>query len=77
MKLENKTNRMIRNCARRFKFEIISFMLLIHMSEPPPWSNGQGSWLQIQMSRARFQALPNVLANNGSGTGYTQLRDDN
>jgi hypothetical protein len=37
------------------------------------WSSGQSSWLQIQRSRVRFPALPDVLRSNGSGTGSLSL----
>jgi hypothetical protein len=35
------------------------------------------SWLQIQRSRVRFPALPDVLRSRWSGTGSTQPREDN
>jgi hypothetical protein len=35
-------------------------------------SSGQGSWLQIQMSRVRFPELPDFLTTVESGTGSTQ-----
>jgi hypothetical protein len=38
----------------------------------PLLSSGQSSWLQIQRSRVRFPALPDVLRNIASGTGLTQ-----
>jgi hypothetical protein len=44
---------------------------------PPPFSSGQSSWLQIQRSRVRFQALPDFLRITGSGTGSIQLREYN
>jgi hypothetical protein len=44
-------------------------------NEFPLWYSGQSSWLQIQRSRIRFPALPNVLRNSGPGTGSTQLRE--
>jgi hypothetical protein len=31
------------------------------LEEPPLWSTGQSSWLQIQRSLVRFPALPNFL----------------
>jgi hypothetical protein len=37
----------------------------------------QNSWLQIQRSRVRFSALHYFLIYDGSGTGSTQLREDN
>jgi hypothetical protein len=40
--------------------------------QPPLWSTGQSSWLQIQRSRVRFPVLPDFLRNSGSGTGSTQ-----
>jgi hypothetical protein len=39
---------------------------------PPLWSNVQSSWLQIQGSRFRFPAIPDLLRNCGSGTVSTQ-----
>jgi hypothetical protein len=45
--------------------------------QPPLWSRGQSSWLQIQRSRVRFLALPDFLRSSGSGTGSTQPREDN
>jgi hypothetical protein len=41
------------------------------------WSVGQSFWLQIQISRVRFPALPDFLRSRGSGTGSTQPLDDN
>jgi hypothetical protein len=35
------------------------------------------SWLQIQRTLARFQALPYFLTNNVSVTGSTQPRENN
>jgi hypothetical protein len=46
-------------------------------TRPPLWSSGQSSWLQIQMSQVRFPALPHFLRSSGSGTGSTQLLEDN
>jgi hypothetical protein len=40
------------------------------------WSSGQSFWLQSQRSRVRFLALRNFLSSCGTGTGYTQLRED-
>jgi hypothetical protein len=37
---------------------------------PPLWSSGQSFWLQIQR-------LPDFLRSSGSGTGFTQPREDN
>jgi hypothetical protein len=45
---------------------------LIRRVWEPLWSSGQSSWLQIQRSRFRFQALPDFQRSNGSGTGSTQ-----
>jgi hypothetical protein len=45
--------------------------------QPPLWSSGRSSWLQIQRSWIRFLALPDFLRSNGSGTGSTQPREDN
>jgi hypothetical protein len=44
---------------------------------PPLWSSGQSSRLQIQRSRVGFPALPDFLRSSGSGTGFTQPREDN
>jgi hypothetical protein len=35
------------------------------------------SWLRKQRSRVRFPALADFLRSSGSGTGSTQLREDN
>jgi hypothetical protein len=43
---------------------------------PPLWSSGQSSWLQIQRSRVRLPALPDILRGSGSGTGSTQPGED-
>jgi hypothetical protein len=32
---------------------------------PPLWSSGQSSWLQIQRSRIRFPAPPDLLRSSG------------
>jgi hypothetical protein len=40
------------------------------------WSSGQSFWLQIQMSRARFRALPDFLSSRGSGTVSAQPCED-
>jgi hypothetical protein len=57
------------NQATTYSFRILS--------RPPLWSSGQSLWLQIQMSRVRFPALPDFLRSRGSGTGPTQPREDN
>ena len=44
-------------------------------ARPPLWSSGQSFWLQIQRSRVRFSALPDILSGSGSGTVYTQPRE--
>jgi hypothetical protein len=44
---------------------------------PPLWSSGQSFWLQIMRSHVRYPALPDSLRSSGSGTGYTQPREDN
>jgi hypothetical protein len=44
---------------------------------PPLWFIRQSSWLQIQKSRVRFQALPDFMTSSGSGTVFTQPREDN
>jgi hypothetical protein len=51
--------------------------LYVKIKRPPLWSGGQSFWLKIQRSRARFPALPDFLRSSGSGTGSTQLREDN
>jgi hypothetical protein len=47
------------------------------LMQPPLWSSGQSSWLQIQRSRDRFPALSEFLRSSGSGTGSTQPRKYN
>jgi hypothetical protein len=49
----------------------------IRLLGQPLWSCGQSSWLQIQMSRVRFLALPDFLRSNGFRTGSTQPREGN
>jgi hypothetical protein len=44
---------------------------------PPLWSTGQRSWLHIQGSQVRLPELSDFLSSSGSGTGYTQPREDN
>jgi hypothetical protein len=44
---------------------------------PRLWSSCQISWLQIQRSRIRIPALPDLLTSNRSGRGPTQRRDCN
>jgi hypothetical protein len=53
------------------------FCHCVSIQGPPLWSAGQSSWLQIQRSRVRFPALPHFLRSNGSGTGFTQPRENN
>jgi hypothetical protein len=64
-----------------FKRDLNTLWLLVyvgdHLFRPPLWSSGQSSWLQIQMSRFRFPALPDFLRSSGSGTGITRPREDN
>jgi hypothetical protein len=43
------------------------------MLEPPLWSSGQSSWLQIQRSRVQFMTLPDFPRSSGSGTGALSL----
>jgi hypothetical protein len=45
--------------------------------KPPLWSSGQSSWLQIQRSRIRFPATPDILSSSGSGTGSAHPSEDN
>ena len=42
---------------------------------PSLWSSAQSFWLQIQRSRFRSPALPDILSSSGSGTGSTQPRE--
>jgi hypothetical protein len=58
-----------------FVQSLITFILTCKW--PPLWSSGQNFWLQIQRYRVRFPALPDFLRSRGSGTGYTQPREDN
>jgi hypothetical protein len=53
------------------------FFLIIIQLSPPLSSSGQSFWLLIQRSRVRFPTLSDFLRNRGSGTGYTQPREDN
>ena len=57
--------------------ERASILLYIYIVGPPLWSSGQSFWLQIQRSRVRFPALPDLLCISGSGTGSTQPREVN
>jgi hypothetical protein len=41
------------------------------------WSSGHSFWLQMQRSWVRFPALPDFLRSSGSGTGFTEPREDN
>jgi hypothetical protein len=45
----------------------------LYIRRLPLWSSGQSSWLQIEKSRVRFQALPDFVRNSGSGTGPLNL----
>jgi hypothetical protein len=47
------------------------------IDHPGNISSGQSFWLQIQGSRVRFPALPDLLSSSGSGTGSTQPREVN
>jgi hypothetical protein len=47
------------------------------INSPPLWSGGQSSSLQIQRFRVQFPVLADVLRSSGSGTGYTQPRENN
>jgi hypothetical protein len=51
------------------------FICYVEESRPPLWSSCQGSWLQIQRSRVRLVALPDVLRSSGSAMGSTQPRE--
>jgi hypothetical protein len=55
----------------------LCFISTLRPIEPPLWSSGQSSWLQIQRSRVRFSALLDILSSSGSGTGSTQPREEN
>jgi hypothetical protein len=46
------------------------------MLRPPLWSSGQSSWLQTQIFRVWFPALPDFLRRSGSGTESTQPREN-
>jgi hypothetical protein len=52
-------------------------ILLLFILDPPLWSSGQSSWLQIQRSQVRSPVLPDSLKSSGSGTGSAQPREDN
>jgi hypothetical protein len=54
----------------------IDLIRVLGDSGPPLWSSGQSSWLQIQRSRIRFPTLLDFLRSSGSGTGWTQPRED-
>jgi hypothetical protein len=41
------------------------------------WSSRQNYWLQIQRSQFRFPTILYFLKSNGSGTGSSQLREEN
>jgi archaellum component FlaF (FlaF/FlaG flagellin family) len=49
----------------------------IHFHRPPLWSSGQSFWLHIQRFRVRFPTLQDFLKSMGSGTRFTQPREDN
>jgi hypothetical protein len=64
--------------TRNVVVTLINLMLTkLFYVEPPLWSSGQSSWLQIQRFRVLFPALPDFLRSGGSGTGFTQPREDN
>jgi hypothetical protein len=44
---------------------------------PVSWSSGQRPWLQFQRYRVRFPGPTDVMRSSGSGTGSTQLRENN
>jgi hypothetical protein len=56
---------------------MFSFYSALYTGWSPLWSSGQSSWLQIQMSRVWFSALPDFLRSSGCGTGSTEPREDN
>jgi hypothetical protein len=49
----------------------------VNIKGPPLFSSGQSSWLQIQRSRVRIQALPDFPSSGGSGTGSGQPLENN
>jgi hypothetical protein len=55
----------------------IDFQRNTRCYRPPLWSGGQSSWLQIQRSRVRFPEQLDFLRSSGSGTRFTQPREDN
>jgi hypothetical protein len=55
----------------------LSHHRIIVLVWPSLWYSGQSSWLQIQRSRVRVQALPDFLRSSGSGTLFTQPRESN
>jgi hypothetical protein len=57
--------------------ETTCFVGLLPAIRHPLWSSGQSFWLQIQRSRVRFPALPDILRSRESGTGSTQRRENN
>jgi hypothetical protein len=66
-----------RSIGTYFKNKSWTIKMDLKQFGPPLWSSGQSSWLQIQRSRVRFLAPPDFLRSSGSGTGSTQLRQDN
>jgi hypothetical protein len=58
-----------RRCEDNIKIDLMRW--------PPLWFSNQSFWRQIQRSRVRFPALPDILRSRGSGTGSTQPREDN
>jgi hypothetical protein len=56
--------------------DLVVFRTATKIVGTPLWSSGQSSWQLTQRSRVRFPALPDFLSSSGSGTGFTQLRED-
>jgi hypothetical protein len=44
-------------------------ILIMKAKQPPLWSSGQSSWLQIRRSQVRFPELPHFFRSSGSRTG--------
>jgi hypothetical protein len=55
----------------------IQIFCLYPKCRPPVWSSSQSTWLQIQRSQVRFQALPDFLRSRGYRTGSIYPREYN
>jgi uncharacterized radical SAM superfamily Fe-S cluster-containing enzyme len=53
------------------------FIIYARALRPPLWCSGQHSLAQTQRRRVWFSTLPDFLRIGGSGTGFSQPRDDN